>query len=174
MAGVFVMFSACGGGSAAVKDTKGDVKVAVAVKPAETPAKPVTNAKPAAVATNVKPVLSGLYLTSDAKQMTGVGMDNTKLAVGESVVIYARGKDAAGKWYELPADVVVNWKADKELKVEPATGKMVTVKVAKEIAVSAMVTATVTDSKGKKIEAIFTIAPKPAAKVETKPAPKTK
>jgi len=99
--------------------------------------------------------LGGLYLTTDAKQMTGVARDRVKLGVGETVVIYARGMstvETGGKWFELPADVVVNWKADREIEVTPTTGHIVTVKVIEPISVTAYVTATTTTKKGEKIE----------------------
>jgi len=107
--------------------------------------------------------LYDLYLTKDAQQMTGVPLDNAKLSVGETITIYARGCSSiekGGKWFELPADVVVNWKADKELEVTPTTGHVVTVKVVSPISGSAYVTATTTAKDGSKIEKLFTITPK--------------
>lgn len=107
--------------------------------------------------------LYDLYLTKEANQMTGVAQDKAKLGVGESVTIYARGcssVETGGKWFELPADVVISWKADGELEVTPTTGHVVTVKVVKPIAVSAYVTATTTAKNGSKIEKLFTITPK--------------
>lgn len=104
--------------------------------------------------------LGGLYLTKDAQQLNGVASDHAKLGIGETVVIYARGMSTiktGGKWFELPADVVVNWKADRELEVTPATGHVVTVKVIEPISGTAFVTATTTTKKGEKIEKLFTI-----------------
>ena len=106
------------------------------------------------------PELGGLYLTTDLKQMTGVARDHVKLGVGESVVIYARGQstiETGGKWFELPADVVVNWKAGRELEVTPTTGHVVTVKVVEPISVTAYVTATTTTKAGEKLEMLFTV-----------------
>ncbi len=104
--------------------------------------------------------LDGLYLTTDARQMTGVDRSSAKLGVGETVVIYARGKSTDGKWFELPADVVVNWRADLELEVTPASGHVVTVKVIKPISVVAYVTATTTTEDGKKTETLFSVTGK--------------
>lgn len=107
--------------------------------------------------------LYDLYLTKDAQQMTGVPLDSATLSVGETITIYARGCssiETGGKWFELPADVVVNWKADRELEVTPTTGHVVTVKVVSPISVSAYVTATTTAKDGSKIEKLFTITPK--------------
>lgn len=104
--------------------------------------------------------LGGLYLTTDAKQMSGVSRDRIKLGIGESVVIYARGMstiETGGKWFELPSDVVVNWKADKELELTPTVGHTVTIKVARPISGAAYVTATTTDKSGKKIESLLTV-----------------
>jgi len=107
--------------------------------------------------------LYDLYLTKDPQQMTGVARDMAKLSVGETVTIYARGCssiETGGKWFELPADVVVTWKADRKLEVTPTTGHVVTVKVISPISVSAYVTATTTAKDGSKIEKGFTITPK--------------
>lgn len=107
--------------------------------------------------------LGGLNLTTDAKQMSGVAIDHVKLGVGETVVVYARGAstiETGGKWFELPADVVVNWKADRELEVTPTVGHTVTVKVVEPISVAAYVTATTTTKAGEKIEAMFAVESK--------------
>ena len=107
--------------------------------------------------------LYDLNLTKDPHQMTGVPVDHAKLAVGETVTIYARGGssiETGGKWFELPADVVVTWKADRELEVTPTTGHVVTVKVISPMSVAAYVTATTTAKDGSKIEKLFTITPK--------------
>ncbi|MFN3550680.1 MAG: hypothetical protein ACK4WJ_02580 [Endomicrobiia bacterium] len=116
---------------------------------------------------SVKPTpkyeLGGLYLTTDAKQMSGVARDSIKLGVGESAVIYARGMstiETGGKWFELPSDVVVNWKADRELEVTPTVGHVVTVKVVRPISGAAYLTATTTDKSGKKIESILAVTMK--------------
>lgn len=108
------------------------------------------------VPTSTKNELDGLYVTTDPKQMTGVPRDNAKLGLGETVVVCARGAMGT-KWFELPADVVVNWKADPELEVTPTTGHIVTVKVINPISVSAYVTVTTTTKAGEKIEKEFTI-----------------
>ena len=84
-------------------------------------------------------------------------MDHVKLAVGESVVIYARGNSTEGKWFKLPLHVAVTWKADRELQVTPTSGHTVTVRVVKPISTTAYVTAVTTAKNGKKIEALFTI-----------------
>jgi lipoprotein-anchoring transpeptidase ErfK/SrfK len=107
--------------------------------------------------------LGGLFLTKDEKQMTGIAKDSAKLGVGETIVIYARGQstvETGGKVFELPADVVVEWKADNELEVTPNVGHIVTVKLVKPIEVAAYVTATTTTKTGQKIEAGFTITKK--------------
>ena len=101
--------------------------------------------------------LDGLYLTIDGKQMNGVAMDHVKLAVGESVVIYARGNSTEGKWFKLPLHVAVTWKADRELQVTPTSGHTVTVRVVKPISTTAYVTAVTTAKNGKKVDALFTI-----------------
>ncbi len=107
--------------------------------------------------------LEDLYLTTDANQMSGTPIDHAKLGVGETIVIYARGMssiETGGKWFKLPDDVVVNWKADPELEVTPTTGHEVTVKVIKPISGAAYVTATTTTKDGKKIEKTFTVTGK--------------
>lgn len=107
--------------------------------------------------------LYDLYLTKDAQQMTGVAKDAVKLNVGETVTIYARGCSSAetgGKWFELPGNVVVTWKADQELEVSPTTGHVVTVKVIKPISTATYVTAVTTAKDGSKIEKLFTVTPK--------------
>jgi len=101
--------------------------------------------------------LDGLYVTTDEKQMGGVAKDHAKLTVGESVVIYARGNSTEGKWFKLPSSVAVTWKADSELKVTPASGHTVTVRVVKPISTTAYVTAVTTAKNGKKVDALFTI-----------------
>ena len=107
--------------------------------------------------------LYDLYLTKDAQQMTGVARDMAKLSVGETVTVYARGCSSIetdGKWFVLPANVVISWKADRELEVTPITGHIVTIRMIKPISVSAYVTATTTAKDGSKIEKLFTITPK--------------
>lgn len=96
--------------------------------------------------------LDDLYFAGDAKKMTGVSLGNVELGVGETVIIYVRGA-SNGKWFELPADVVVSWEADRELEVSPTTGHVVTVKVVKPIENFSFVTATTINKDGKKIEA---------------------
>ncbi|MGC8823521.1 MAG: hypothetical protein ACP5PZ_02860 [Bacteroidales bacterium] len=96
-------------------------------------------------------------------EMTGVAQDKAKLGMGETVTVYARGCssiETGGKWFVLPADVVVAWKADKELEVTPTTGHVVTIKVIAPISGSAYVTATTTAKDGSKIEKLFTVTPK--------------
>jgi len=100
--------------------------------------------------------LKDLYLTTDAKQMTGTARDMAKLGIGETVVIYARG-NMGGEWFELPADIIVNWKADPELEVTPTTGPVVTVKVIKPISTSSYVEATTTTKEDEKVKKLFTI-----------------
>ncbi|MCS7227655.1 MAG: hypothetical protein NZ839_01670 [Endomicrobia bacterium] len=114
---------------------------------------------PVSIPSVVEQELTGLYLTTDPKQMSGVGRSTIKLGVGESTVIYVRG-DSNGKWIELPADVVVNWKADKELEVTPNVGHVVTIKVIRPISASSFATATTTTKSGKKIEALLMVTPK--------------
>jgi hypothetical protein len=103
---------------------------------------------------NVK--LSGMILTVDPEQMSGVPQDHVKLAVGESVTVYARGQDADGKWCPLPAGLSVKWRADRELELEPKTGETVTARLIREPKVSAMATArTVVDKK--RLQRLFTV-----------------
>lgn len=49
--------------------------------------------------------------TTDVKQMIGISCEHVEVRVSETVIIYARGMsriETGGKWFELPAEVVVN------------------------------------------------------------------
>lgn len=100
--------------------------------------------------------LSGLYLTTDKTQMTGVPRDSAKLSVHESIIIYVRGMDDKGKWFILPEDVKISWKADNELEVNPDAGTEVTVKVLKKTVVT-YVTAIVETKDERRIKKEFAI-----------------
>ncbi len=101
--------------------------------------------------------LAYLYLTTDIKKMTGVAQSYAKMAVGETMVIYVRGGDETGKWFKLPADVVVNWKPDREIEVTPTIGHIVTVKAVSSAAVASFLEATAMTKDGNKIEAMMQI-----------------
>jgi hypothetical protein len=100
--------------------------------------------------------LCGLYLTTDKAQMTGVPKDSAKLSVNESIIVYARGMDDKGKWFVLPEGVTIDWKADSELNVDPASGTEVAVKVLKK-AVVTYVTASAETKNGEKIKKEFAV-----------------
>ena len=101
--------------------------------------------------------LAHLYLTTDIKQMTGVAKTYAKMTVGQSMIVYVRGGDETGKWFELPADVVVNWKPDMEIEVTPTTGHIVTVKAFRPADVASYLEATAMTKDGNKIEAMMQI-----------------
>jgi len=101
--------------------------------------------------------LTGLALSTDQNQMTGVSRGSIKLAVGASAVLHVRGTDEKTKWFELPSSVVVNWKCDKEVEVTPKSGSLVTVKAVSPIAAAAYVTATTVNEAGQKIESVIQI-----------------
>jgi len=101
--------------------------------------------------------LTYLYLTTDAKKMTGVAQNYAIMTVGESIIVYARGGDETGKWFELPADVVVNWKPGRELEVTPTTGHVVTVKAIGPAGEIPFLEVTATTQDGKKIEGTMQI-----------------
>jgi len=70
-----------------------------------------------------------LYKVTDvmavSAPLTGVGMNGFKLAVGEEMIIYAKGVDKDGK--EVP--IWPTWKADKELSLMVVEGRSRTVVV---------------------------------------------
>lgn len=101
--------------------------------------------------------LAYLYLTTDIKKMTGVAQTYAKMAVGKSMVVYVRGGDKTGKWFKLPADVVVNWKPDREIEVTPTIGHVVTVKAISPAAAGSYLEATAMTKDGNKIEAMMAI-----------------
>lgn len=104
-------------------------------------------------------ILSGINLTVDPDQMSGTPQDHVKLAVGDSVTVYARGLDADGKWCPLPPGLAIKWRADRELEISPRTGDTVTAHLLRAPKVSAMATArTVVDKK--KLQRLFTVEKK--------------
>jgi hypothetical protein len=100
--------------------------------------------------------LSGIVLTVDPGQMSGIPQDHVKLGVGETVTVYARGLDAEGKWCPLPPGLAIKWRADRELEISPRTGDMVTARLLSEPKVSAMATARTTVDK-KRLQRLFTV-----------------
>jgi len=103
--------------------------------------------------------LSGINLTVDPEQMSGVPQDHVKMAVGESVTVYARGLDADGKWCPLPSGLAIKWRSDRELELAPRTGDMVTARLLSAPNVSAMATARAVVDK-KKLQRLFTVEKK--------------
>ncbi len=101
--------------------------------------------------------LTYLYLTGNAEQMSGVAPTMRTMKVGESIVIYARGGDETGKWFKLPNDVVVNWKAGKELEITPTTGHVITVKAVGPAGEIPFLEATAVTKDGTKVEGTLQI-----------------
>ncbi len=88
--------------------------------------------------------LDGLYVTMDASQMSGKPKDTAKLDVGDTIIIYARGKSSkatGNKWLKLPAKIKISWSVDKELKITQNQGHTVAVKVVTPISTAAYVSA---------------------------------
>jgi hypothetical protein len=103
--------------------------------------------------------LSGMVLTVDPEQLSGIPQDHVKLGVGESVTVYARGLDADGKWCPLPTGLAVSWRSDRELELAPKTGETVTARLVSEPKVSAMATAR-TVVQRKRMQRLFTVEKK--------------
>lgn len=104
--------------------------------------------------------LADLYLTTDPNQMSGVPKEYAKLGPNESITIYARGVtsiETGSKWFILPEDTIVNWKATEGVEITPTKGHAVMVKVVNPTSKTIFITATTTTKEGKKIERIFTI-----------------
>ena len=94
-----------------------------------------------------------LYKVADkmatSAPLTGVGMNGFKLAVGEEMIIFAKGVDANGK----EVAVWPTWKADKELSVSVVEGRSKTVVVkALKAGAPLFVTAFYITDDGKKIK----------------------
>ncbi len=70
-----------------------------------------------------------LYKVTDmmatSAPLTGVGMNGFKLAVGDEMIIYAKGVDANGN----EVAIWPTWKADKELSISVVEGRSRTVVV---------------------------------------------
>lgn len=120
---------------------------------------------------DVKPVVKlvavDFVVTSDATQTAGPAVATAGLKAAETVVVNVKAVDAKGVWFD--GDLTVAWKADANLEVTPATGKVVTVKAKKAITAAQKVTATATIN-GKALSKVFTVT-KPVA---AKPAPAKK
>ncbi len=101
--------------------------------------------------------LTYLYLTIDAGKMQGKSTTYLNMKVGETNVIYVRGGDETGKWFTLPDDLNVTWKAGKEIKISPATGHIINVKAVGPAGEIPFLEATITTKEGKKIEATIQI-----------------
>ncbi len=80
---------------------------------------------------------------------TGPGVSVLKLAVGEEIVLVAKGVDSEGK--EVP--IAPTWKADKEISLIPVEGKgrCIKAKLKEAPSVAAYVTVVVIRDDGKKI-----------------------
>ncbi len=80
---------------------------------------------------------------------TGPGVSVLKLAVGEEVVIVAKGVDSEGK--EVP--IAPTWKADKEIALITVEGKgrCIKIRLKEAPSVAAYVTVVVIREDGKKI-----------------------
>lgn len=100
--------------------------------------------------------ITGLNLTESSIQMSGVSMGEKKLRVGGSINLYVRG-DLNGKWFELPDDFKLAWKADKELFVLPGPSHVFTIQLREPVSVFASLTITAMGANGKKLEADLTI-----------------
>jgi len=102
------------------------------------------------------PKLKALNLTTDKSQMQGVPRDHVHLAVGETVTVYARGLDDAGKWCPLPEDTVLKWRHDRDLQIIPGPGQTASVTLVGTPKVSAVATARTAVGK-KKLQRTFTV-----------------
>jgi hypothetical protein len=80
---------------------------------------------------------------------TGPGVSVLKLAVGEEVVLVAKGVDSEGK--EVP--IAPTWKADKEITLITVEGKgrCIRIRLKEAPSVSAYVTVVVIREDGKKV-----------------------
>jgi hypothetical protein len=80
---------------------------------------------------------------------TGPGVSVIKLAVGEEVVLVAKGVDSEGK--EVP--IAPTWKADKEIALITVEGKgrCIRIRLKEAPSVSAYVTVVVIREDGKKV-----------------------
>jgi len=130
----------------------------VSTVPAEIPGAPA-GAFEEHDATHADEAITGIMLTTDPDQMSGVPQDHVKLAVGETVTVYARGQDAEGKWCLLPQGLPVKWRSDRELELSSKTGETVTARLASEPKVSAMATARTVVHK-KRMQRLFTVEKK--------------
>lgn len=102
--------------------------------------------------------MAGFAFSTDQKQMSGVSRSSLKLAVGESAVVFVRGTDDKGTWFELPAETAVTWKCDKEVEIAPQAGPTVTIKAVSAISASAFVTASGVNEAGEKVEAMLQVS----------------
>lgn len=128
----------------------------VSTVPAEIPGAPLGAFEEHEAASPADVKLSGIVLTVDPEQMSGVPQDHVKLSVGESVTIFARGQDPDGKWCALPEGLAVKWRSDRELELSPKTGETVTARLVSEPKVSAMATARTVVHK-KRLQKLFTV-----------------
>ncbi|MHB8095917.1 MAG: hypothetical protein ACYDH0_13375 [Candidatus Aminicenantales bacterium] len=93
-----------------------------------------------------------LYQVTDkmatAAPLTGVGMNGFKLAVGEEIIIFAKGIDKAGK----EVAIWPTWKADKEVAVSVVEGRSKTIVVkALKPGTPLFITALYMTDEGKKV-----------------------
>ncbi len=109
--------------------------------------------------------LGGLYFATTPDKMSGADQSMLKVALGDSIIVYARGASTiakGGRWFELPEDVIVTWEgttaaARRQLEITPDTAHVVTIKVIEQIPAMAMVRATATTPEGKEVRHTLTI-----------------
>jgi len=102
------------------------------------------------------PKVKALNLTTDEKQVEGIPKDHVHLSLGETVTVFARGLDTAGKWCPLPDDLVLKWRHDRDLQIVPGPGQTASVKLVGAPKVSAVATARAAIGK-KKLQRTFTV-----------------
>lgn len=102
------------------------------------------------------PEIRALTLTTDGTQMEGVPRDHVRLALGETVTVYARGVDATGKWCALPEGLVLKWRHDRDLRLAEGPGQTAAVTLVAAPRVSAVATARTTIGR-RKLQRTFTV-----------------
>jgi len=102
------------------------------------------------------PAIKALNLTTEPSQMEGVPRDHVRLAVNESVTVYARGLDDAGKWCILPEEAQIKWRSDRDIQLTPGPGHTALMKLVGSPKVSAVATARTTVGR-RKLQRTFTV-----------------
>ncbi|MBM4248260.1 MAG: hypothetical protein FJ149_02270 [Euryarchaeota archaeon] len=102
------------------------------------------------------PAIKALNLTTDGTQMQGVPRDHARLALGETVTVFARGLDENGRWCPLPEGLVLKWRHDRDLRLVEGPGQTAAITLVNAPRVSAVATARATIGK-RKLQRTFTV-----------------